>query len=129
MAIGNSVNDEIREQQRKVLQEKGFVGRLEYFFYYYKWHVIIGTVVAGPFVRCIIKLKKRSGVIQPGPVSRYIQIRIGKAEKRNQHNGGDDPKIRFTQSASRPFFLKLHFPHFTFSLICVFRRSGTDKPA
>ena len=45
MAIGNSVNDEIREQQKKVLQEQGFKGKLEYFIYYYKWHVIISAIV------------------------------------------------------------------------------------
>ena len=45
MAIGNSVNDEIREQQRKVLESQGFKGRLEYFIHYYKWHVLIGALV------------------------------------------------------------------------------------
>jgi len=45
MAIGNSVNDEIREQREKVLKNNGFKGRLEYFAYYYKWHVIIGAVI------------------------------------------------------------------------------------
>lgn len=44
MAIGNSVQDEIREQQRKVLESQGFKGRLEYFIHYYKWHVIIGAI-------------------------------------------------------------------------------------
>lgn len=45
MAVGNSVNDEIREQQKKVFSEQGFKGKLEYFIYYYKWHVIIGVLV------------------------------------------------------------------------------------
>lgn len=45
MATGNSVNDEIREQREKVFKENGFKGRLEYFFYYYKWHVIIGAII------------------------------------------------------------------------------------
>ena len=45
MATGNSVNDEIREQREKVLKENGFKGRLEYFVYYYKWHVIIGAII------------------------------------------------------------------------------------
>lgn len=45
MAVGNSVNDEIREQQQKVFNEQGFKGKLEYFIYYYKWHVIIGAIV------------------------------------------------------------------------------------
>jgi len=45
MAAGNSVNDEIREQREKVLKENGFKGRLEYFAYYYKWHVIIGAII------------------------------------------------------------------------------------
>ena len=45
MAIGNSVNDEIREQREKVLKNNGFKGRFEYFVYYYKWHVIIGAVI------------------------------------------------------------------------------------
>ena len=45
MAIGNSVNDEIREQREKVLKENGFKGRFEYFAYYYKWHVIIGAII------------------------------------------------------------------------------------
>ena len=45
MAVGNSVQDEIREQQKKVLESQGLKGRLEYFFHYYKWHVIIGAIV------------------------------------------------------------------------------------
>lgn len=45
MAVGNSVQDEIREQQKKVLESQGFKGRLEYFIHYYKWHVIIGTLL------------------------------------------------------------------------------------
>ena len=45
MAVGNSVNDEIREQREKVLKNNGFKGRLEYFAYYYKWHVIIAAVI------------------------------------------------------------------------------------
>lgn len=45
MAIGNSVNDEIREQREKVFKEQGFKGKLEYFIYYYKWHVIIGAII------------------------------------------------------------------------------------
>ena len=45
MAIGNSVNDEIREQQKRVLEQEGFKGRLKYFAHYYKWHVIIALIV------------------------------------------------------------------------------------
>lgn len=45
MAIGNSVNDEIREQQKRVLEQEGFKGRLKYFTHYYKWHVIIALIV------------------------------------------------------------------------------------
>lgn len=45
MAHGNSVNDEIREQRKKVLEQEGFKGRLKYFVYYYKWPVIIGLIV------------------------------------------------------------------------------------
>lgn len=45
MAIGNSVNDEIREQHRKVLEEEGFKGRLKYFAHYYRWPVLIGLIV------------------------------------------------------------------------------------
>lgn len=45
MATGYSVNDEIREQQKKVFEEQGFKGKLEYFIYYYKWHVIIAAIV------------------------------------------------------------------------------------
>lgn len=45
MAIGNSVNDEIREQHRKVLEEEGLKGRLKYFVYYYKWPVLIALIV------------------------------------------------------------------------------------
>lgn len=62
MAIGNSVNDEIREQQRKVLEEKGFFGRLEYFFYYYKWHVIIGTIVAVLLTVSIVQLVTKKDI-------------------------------------------------------------------
>lgn len=53
MAIGNSVNDEIREQHRRVLEQEGFKGRLKYFVYYYKWHVLICTfilILIGTFV-------------------------------------------------------------------------------
>lgn len=45
MAIGNSVDDEIREQRKKVFANKGFKGKLSYFVYYYKWHVIIALFV------------------------------------------------------------------------------------
>lgn len=45
MATGNSVNDEIKEQHRKILDSEGFKGRLTYFFYYYKWHVLISLVL------------------------------------------------------------------------------------
>ena len=45
MAIGNSVNDEIREQHRKVLEEEGWKGRLKYFVHYYKWPVLIALFV------------------------------------------------------------------------------------
>lgn len=45
MAIGNSVQDEIREQQMKVLESQGFKGRMEYFFHYYKWYVLVAAIV------------------------------------------------------------------------------------
>ena len=45
MAIGNSVNDEIREQHKKVLAEEGLKGRLKYFVHYYKWPVLIALFV------------------------------------------------------------------------------------
>lgn len=45
MAIGNSVNDEIREQHRKVLEEEGWKGRIKYFVHYYKWPVLIALFV------------------------------------------------------------------------------------
>ena len=45
MAIGNSVQDEIREQQKKVLESQGFKGRLEYFFHYYKWYTLVAVLV------------------------------------------------------------------------------------
>ena len=45
MAAGNSVQDEIREQQMKVLESQGLKGRLEYFFHYYKWYVLVGTII------------------------------------------------------------------------------------
>ena len=47
MAIGNSVQDEIREQQMKVLKSQGFKGRMEYFFHYYKWYVLVAVIVLG----------------------------------------------------------------------------------
>lgn len=40
MAIGNSVDDEVREQRQKVFQNEGFKGKLNYIAYYYKWHAI-----------------------------------------------------------------------------------------
>ena len=45
MAIGNSVQDEIREQQMKVLESQGLKGRLEYFFHYYKWYTLVAVLV------------------------------------------------------------------------------------
>ncbi len=45
MAIGNSVQDEIREQQMKVLASQGLKGRLEYFFYYYKWYTLVALLI------------------------------------------------------------------------------------
>ena len=45
MAAGNSVNDEIREQHKKVLEEEGLKGRLKYFVHYYKWPVLIALFV------------------------------------------------------------------------------------
>lgn len=75
MAIGNSVNDEIREQQRKVLQEKGFIGRLEYFFYYYKWHVIIGTVVAVLLTSFIVQIvTKKDTALQVAFINGFPNI-------------------------------------------------------
>lgn len=45
MAIGNSINDEIREQQKKVLAQENFSGKLKYFTHYYKWHLLIALLV------------------------------------------------------------------------------------
>lgn len=44
MATGNSVNDEIREQHKKVLETEGLKGRLKYFVHYYKWPVLIALI-------------------------------------------------------------------------------------
>ena len=44
MAVGNSIRDEIKEQQKKVLQEQGIQGRLSYFFYYYKLQLLIAVL-------------------------------------------------------------------------------------
>lgn len=60
MAIGNSVQDEIREQQKKVMETQGFKGRLEYFIHYYKWHVIIGAlilIIGGTMIYDIVSKK------------------------------------------------------------------------
>ena len=45
MAAGNSMLDEIREQQKKVLESQGLKGRLEYFFHYYKWYALTGLLL------------------------------------------------------------------------------------
>ena len=45
MAAGNSMQDEIREQQKKVLESQGLKGRLEYFFHYYKWYALTGLLL------------------------------------------------------------------------------------
>ncbi len=63
MAIGNSVNDEIREQQKKVLENEGLKGRLQYFIYYYKWHVIIAVIVLIFTINTIIDLATRKDII------------------------------------------------------------------
>lgn len=44
MAAGNSVNDEIREQQAK-LKDKTPKEKWEYFWHYYKWHTIGGIAL------------------------------------------------------------------------------------
>lgn len=41
MAMGNSVNDEIKEQHRKVIEEMKPKDRFIYFFSYYKVHVLV----------------------------------------------------------------------------------------
>ena len=60
MAIGNSVQDEIREQQKKVLESQGFKGRLEYFFHYYKWYVLtvaLILIIGGTMIYDIVTKK------------------------------------------------------------------------
>lgn len=44
MAVGNGINDEIREQ-RKSMKGKGLKANLDYFFYYYKLHMAIAAAV------------------------------------------------------------------------------------
>lgn len=63
MAIGNSVNDEIREQRKKVLEEQGFKGRLSYFFYYYKTHTIIAVLAIIAIILTISSYVNRKEII------------------------------------------------------------------
>ena len=63
MAIGNSVNDEIREQQKKVLENEGLKGRLQYFVYYYKWHVIIGAIILIFVINTIVEFATRKDTV------------------------------------------------------------------
>jgi len=61
MAIGNSVQDEIREQQMKVLESQGFKGRMEYFFHYYKWYVLVIAlilIIGGTMIYDIVTKKE-----------------------------------------------------------------------
>lgn len=45
MATGNSMRDEIREQQKKVFESQGLKGRIAYFFHYYKWYTLTGFLI------------------------------------------------------------------------------------
>lgn len=45
MANGNSVFDEIWEQHKKVLDEKGLLAFIGNMFYYYKWYALTGLAV------------------------------------------------------------------------------------
>ena len=63
MAIGNSVNDEIREQQKKVMENEGLKGRLQYFVYYYKWHVIIGAIILIFVINTIVEFATRKDTV------------------------------------------------------------------
>ena len=88
MAIGNSVNDEIREQQKKVLQEQGFKGKLEYFIYYYKWHVIISAIVL-LFGGSMIYQVLTQGRCPPGCLCKWF------SQCRKYGNHGRFPKDHF----------------------------------
>ncbi len=46
MAIGNSINDEIKEQHRKVMAEMKPFDRFKYFFTYYKIQVLVVALIA-----------------------------------------------------------------------------------
>jgi len=52
MAKGNGMADEVREQQEK-LKDMDTRSKLSYFFYYYKYHVLIGGAV-GIFIFSVI---------------------------------------------------------------------------
>lgn len=59
MAAGNSVNDEIREQQNK-LKGKPAKEKLKYFWYYYKIHTLVAIVLiigAGNLIYTIVTQK------------------------------------------------------------------------
>lgn len=56
MAAGNSVNDEILEQRRKVLEEEGLKGKIKYFVYYYKWHAAIALFLLIFIVNFIVNI-------------------------------------------------------------------------
>lgn len=59
MANGNSVNDEIREQHQKIMEEKGLTGRISYFFYYYKVQTLISLIVVGVLIAIIVSIATR----------------------------------------------------------------------
>lgn len=52
MAKGNGMADEVREQQEK-LKDMDIKGKIAYFFYYYKYHVLIGGAI-GIFVLSVL---------------------------------------------------------------------------
>lgn len=65
MAIGNSVNDEIREQKNKIMQERGLKGQISYFLYYYKTHLIIALLIIIAIIYFITAyLNKKDCILQ-----------------------------------------------------------------
>lgn len=62
MAEGESINDEIKEQQAK-LKNASFKEKLSYFIYYYKWHVIITLIILWGIIAFVSDLMQKKETV------------------------------------------------------------------
>ncbi|MDD6201573.1 MAG: extracellular solute-binding protein [Lachnospiraceae bacterium] len=63
MANGNSIRDEIKEQQQKMMQENGIRGRISYFFFYYKVHLIIALILIAVVITTVFNILTQKDVV------------------------------------------------------------------